>query len=175
MNEPLCGLMFIFGAGMAAAPLLAAGDPATSPVDAPPAMTLPSEPEQMMQLLDEVRAQRQAWEQRRRVAKEAMDARRRWIDPWGAAQQETRDKETQLRRDTFREQVEREREAFLGRAPWGAPRPPWQDAPPGGTPAQQGIAAPTQDGRAVAGDDMSPTPPYPHPPGWDNRWYYRGY
>lgn len=120
--------------------------------------------------LEEVRAQRQAWEERRRAQKEAMDARRRWIDPWGAAQQEARELEVTRRREAFRDQIERDREAFFNRSPWGSAAPWPEDANPDQTPPAPGPAAGSGPSEAAGG-----TPPYPPLPGWDNRWYYRGF
>ncbi|MEA3278676.1 MAG: hypothetical protein U9Q81_25935 [Pseudomonadota bacterium] len=121
-----------------------------------------------------MRAQRRAREERRRAAKEAMDARRRWIDPWGAAQQEAREQETLRRREAFMEKIDREREAFRSQRPWGGPYGPWNDHSPGVGPAaappspeapEEGAPAPGDPSRAL----------YPPLPGWDNRWYYRGF
>jgi hypothetical protein len=133
------------------------------------------EPAPMNQWLDEVRAQRQAWEERRQAAKEALDARRRWIDPWGAAQKEARDKETQRRRDAFREQIERDRELFRNRSPWAAQSGPWQEAPPGTENLAPDAGAPAESPIAPPPEEDVPGSPYPPLPGWDNRWYYRGY
>ncbi len=115
----------------------------------------PQSPSPRPQWLDEVRAQRQAWETRREEARKAMDARHRWIDPWGAAQRETREREIEQRRQAFHERIEQEREQFrAGRPPLGTfPQPP---SPP--TPGWQ----------------TNPPPPA-EPQGWDNRWYYQGY
>jgi hypothetical protein len=128
----------------------------------------------MAQWLDEVRAQRRAWEERRRAAKEAIDARRRWINPWGAAQKEAREKENQRRREAFMEHIEREREAFRSGAPWGSAPGPWEEAPQ--TDKVPHMPGPPES-RGPEGSDEVPTgpSPYPQPPGWDNRWYYRGY
>jgi hypothetical protein len=126
------------------------------------------EPEPTRRWLDEVRAQRRAWEDRRRAAKEAMDARRRWIDPWGAAQHEAIEQEVQRRRDAFRERIERDREAFRSQRPWYVQPAPWEEetAKPG-----EGISGTPETGRLPGAPDA----PYPQLPGWDNRWYYRGY
>jgi hypothetical protein len=119
------------------------------------------------QWLDEVRTQRRAWEERRRAAKDAADARRRRIDPWGAAQQEAREQESKRRRDAFRETIEREREAFRNSGPWAMQPTPRQESPP---------QLPTaNDPTAPGGENASPPEPYPPLPGWDNRWYYRGF
>jgi hypothetical protein len=123
------------------------------------------EPERLDHWLEEVRAQRQAWEERRRAQKEAMEARRRWIDPRGAAQQEAREQELNRRREEFRDRIERSREAFLQQPPWGTPGPQRPDGSETGA-------------RDTDGTAETPPPgiePYPPLPGWDNRWYYRGY
>ena len=82
--------------------------------------SVPMEPATVSPWLDEVRAQRRAREERRRAAKEAMDARRRWIDPWGAAQQEAREQEVQRRRGAFLEQIEREPGGISQSSPLGS-------------------------------------------------------
>jgi hypothetical protein len=107
------------------------------------------------QWLDEVRAQRQASEARREETRKALDARHRWIDPWGAAQREAREREIEQRRHALQERIEQEREQFR------AGRPPL-----GGYPRTLALPAP--------GLQTSP-PPAPEPLGWDNRWYYQGY
>ena len=108
------------------------------------------------QWLDEVRAQRQAWEARRDATRKAMDARRRWIDPWGAAQHEAREREGEQRRQANRDRIEQERQHFRAQRPPLAPFPEVspQPSPPPWEP---------------------PAPRLPEPPGWDNRWYYEGY
>ena len=123
------------------------------------------------QWLEEVKAQRRAREQRRRAAKEAINARRRLTDPWGAAHQEAHEKESQRRHDAMMEQIERDREAFREQGPWQGPgamdlRPPPPPVPP---PSSAGTQP---DGGSSQGSPG--TPAYP-PSGWDNRWYYRGY
>lgn len=125
-----------------------------------------AEPEPLEHWLEEVRAQRQAWEERRRAQREAMDARRRWVDPWGAAQQEAREQEVNRRREEFRDHIERGREAFLQQPPWGtAGAPQHRDGPESGR----------RDPEATTEASPPRIEPYPPLPGWDNRWYYRGY
>lgn len=98
------------------------------------------------QWLDAVRAQRQAWEERRRAAREATDARRRLHSPRAEALHQ----EQQRRHDAFLGQIERDREYFLGQGPWQTPP-------------------------AAANPEAAPASPNPSLPGWDNRWYFRGY
>lgn len=132
----------------------------------------PAEPEPVRQWLDEVRVQRQAREERRRADKEARDAHRRWVDPWGAAQQEAREQETQRRRNAFFEHIERDREAFRIQVPWGFPQDPRQEEAAGSQAEKQ---LPT-DGDTVGVPRQAVPHPSPYPPtGWDNRWYYRGF
>ena len=133
---------------------------------------LPPEGEPVSPWLDEVRAQRRAREERRRATKEAIDARRRWIDPWGAAQHEAREQEVQRRRDAFLEKIEREREAFRNQAPWTPPQTPWPEeiaAPALETPA------PVEAETAGSPEPSVQQPPPYAPHGWNNHWYYRGY
>jgi hypothetical protein len=150
------------------------------PAQSAPQPTVPgasaAAPEPVDQWLEEVRAQRQAWEERRRAQKEAIDARRRWIDPWGAAQQEAREQEITRRREAFRDQIERDREAFFNQPPWGAAAPRPDEATPEQAPPGPGPAAGSGPGEtAGAPGEPSPSAPYPPLPGWDNRWYYRGF
>lgn len=150
---------------------LAPGMPAGMGI--PPGMApdpvVPAQSEPVDRWLEEVRAQRQAWEERRRTNKEAIDARRRWIDPWGAAQKEARDEENRRRRQAFRDKIERERDAFRNQSPWLGPPPPWQGPPP---PPGLGLGP---DGGELTGEPSDLLAPHPPLPGWDNRWYFRGY
>jgi hypothetical protein len=82
--------------------------PATAPV---PRATLPPGPPQHIRWLDEVRAQREAAEARRKAAQEAADARYRAFDPWGAAEFEALETEAEAHRDALRAIVERRRRA----------------------------------------------------------------
>jgi hypothetical protein len=167
MTDPSSKLAVVLWAGALAAANPAAQDVAPPQSVSEAAPTVERSP--VDQWLDEVRAQREAWETRRRAAKEALDARRRWIDPWGAAQKEAREKEHQRRREAFREQIERDRESLYGQAPWAAQPPQWQEQSPG-APPEPGTA-PSDASPPAEGE---PTP-YPPLPGWDNRWYYRGF
>ena len=110
----------------------------------------------MPQWLDEVRAQRQAWETRRDATRQAMDARRRWVDPWGAAQHEAREREVEQRRQANRDRIELERQFFRSQRP---PLGPYPEVPPPPSPTAW----------------EPPAPPLPEPAGWDNRWYYQGF
>jgi hypothetical protein len=139
----------------------------------------------MRQWLDEVRAQRQAWEARRQAAKDAVNARRRLNDPWGAAEHEAREKESQRRRDAVLERAERDRDAFLGQPPWENANL-WESGPPPPLPGQRTTPEASPQPDAVGSNNPAPSPaqtpgeqrgdPAPYSPsGWDNRWYYRGY
>lgn len=163
------GLLATWPTGAQDAPSAATSRPPASPIGA-----LTPAPEPVPRWLDEVRAQRQAREERRRAAKEAMGARRRWIDPWGAAQQEAWEQETQRRRDAFMEKVERDRKAFRSNSPWGPPHNPWSDKAPGLGPGPALGSSSSTDTAEAAGQAVTPAESYPLP-GWDNRWYYRGY
>lgn len=115
--------------------------------------------------LDEVRAQRRAWEERRDAARSAFEARRRAHNPWGAAQQEAWDAEVQRRRAARIERMDQEHDRFRNLGPGRAPFL-WPLDPP---------FAP----ELGAGPDPPPvTPPGESlfvPPGWDNHWYFRGF
>ena len=133
-----------------------------------------AEPEPFQRWLDAVRIQRQAREAEREAAKKDMEARHRWRDPWGAAKKEARDKENQRRRESFREEIERKREALRGQAPWSTQTLPWQ-AMPAGQPDPPTPDDLDQDRENAPTGAMPPATAYPPLPGWDNRWYYRGY
>lgn len=162
-------LIAALSVGLLAASHLEAQEPPAAP---PGTGSVPGEPEAVHRWLDEVRAQRQAREERRHAAKEAMDARRRWIDPWGAAQVEAREQELERSRNAFLQQIERDREAFRNQIPWVPPNDPWQEEVAGPVPEFPAAA------EADAAGHPEPPPPPPSPftlPGWDNHWYYRGY
>jgi hypothetical protein len=114
--------------------------------------------------LDEVRAQRQAWEARREENRSAFEARRRAHNPRGAAQQEAWEEETRRRRSERLERLDQERAYFwgLGPAP-AAPWPPWPNDldPPG-------LAESLDGPRRMDVPDFVPQ-------GWDNLWYFRGF
>jgi hypothetical protein len=169
-----CFCLAVYAGALCVAASANAQEPPTPPPPSPPpppAAGPATEPAPLGQWLDEVRAQRRAWEGRRRAAKDAMDAHRRWIDPWGAAQHEAREQETQRRREAFREKIERDREAFRNQVPWGSLYGPWPDDSMGFLPDDAG-APDTDDTTTGQG---APSPAQSPMPGWDNRWYYRGY
>jgi hypothetical protein len=104
--------------------------------------------------LEEVRAQRQALQEQRRAQHEA---RRRAIDPVGAAQQEAREDAFLRRRQERRDMIDQDRRSFLNQGPWATPWP----SPP------EGVAA------GEPGD--RPATPSDGLPDWDNGWYFRGW
>ncbi|WP_147431182.1 hypothetical protein [Thiocapsa rosea] len=116
--------------------------------------------------LDEVRAQRQAWEARRDATRNAYEARRWANNPRAAAQQEAWEEDVRRRRAARLERMEQELEIFRSLGPGQPPLPwPWVTGMPtlpefGSGPATSG----------TPGD----TPIYA-PPGWDNHWYFRGF
>lgn len=150
-----------------------------------------SAPDPSTRWLDEVRAQRKAWEERRRASREAFEARRRLADPWGAAQHEVWEDEVERRREARRLQREQEHLRDLGPSD---PPLPWPEAvyphgfpgrippPTAGSPPS---ASATAEGRGAApGEPLPPGIIYPpdtplrgsySPQDWDNLWYYRGY
>lgn len=145
--------------------------------------------------LDEVRVQRQAWEERRKASREAFEARRRATDPWGSAQQEAWEEALERRRESRRQQREQEWERFRGRVPYRA-QPPWPEGiePPraypspaapgnlpgnpmpmeGAPPALTEPQVPDQIPGIVYPPNTPPRGPY-SPQDWDNLWYFRGY
>lgn len=179
------------------------------PPPAYPAGTYPSGPGEMPPLnathpanrwVDEVRAQRQAREERHKASREAFEARRRAADPLGAAQQEDWEEEVERRREARRLRMEQDREHFrsLGPTeplPWGgydAMLPP-PDLVPGealGVPSEatahpfafplQPIEPPPETAAyppvAPAGRPSAVPGGSPYSPqAWDNLWYFRGY
>jgi len=160
----------LLGAWLLVAQVAAAQDPPPPPPPVVP--SLPLEPEPVRQWLDEVRAQRQVREERRRAQKEAMDARRRWIDPWGAAQKEVREQENQRRHDALMEHIERDREVLRQQLPWRFVPDPWfADAP---RTQMQRVPAPATAGNDPASQAVPPHDSAPRPE-LDNGWYYRGF
>ena len=129
------------------------GAPSAPSVDEPPEMVLP--------WLDEVRAQREAWEARRATAREQHEWRRRIHHPRGAAQQEAWEDDLRRRRAERQARVEQDREAFrrLGPGFLGPHQTVVDEAPKSQDPS----------------DQASPTPSVLYPPGWNNLWYFRGY
>ena len=165
MNASLFRLLITLASWILATPSLVVGHSITQQPSMEPTQGIPAEPELVDQWLDEVRAQRQAWEERRRAKKEAIDARRRWIDPWGTAQQEARREENQRRREALRNKIEQDRDAFRSHSPWRSPQAPWQEPLP----------SPGSDGQNPISDVPDILSPYPPLPGWNNGWYFRGY
>jgi hypothetical protein len=141
--------------------------------------------------LGEVRAQRRAWEERRKAARESFEARRRGAGPWGSAQHEAWEEEVERRREARRQQREQERELFRSLGPTEPPlRWPERMDHPGGFATAPTPGSPPGD--TMVTDGSPPALPQPlapgvvYPPGppprgpyspqdWDNLWYYRGY
>ena len=117
--------------------------------------------------LDEVRAQRQGWENRRDAARNAFEARRRANNPRAAAQQEAWEDDVRRRRAARLERLEQDRELFRSFGPSQMPLLPW--------PWTTGPAAPPE----LGSEPVVPAPPHEEPlfapPGWDNHWYFRGF
>lgn len=111
--------------------------------------------------LDEVRAQREAWESRRSASREYHEQRRRAYHPRGAVQPEAWEEDLRRRRAERQERIEQDREVFrrLGPGAWGPPSTFAED----------------ERGRIERAETPSSEPPSAYPPGWDNLWYFRGY
>ncbi len=135
--------------------------------------------------LDEVRAQRHAWEERRQAARDAFEARRRLADPRGAAHQEAWEEDVRRRREGRMQRMEQDRERFRGLS---QPPLPWykSQAPVPGTPAKSQETQPhpaetqapgTGNQSAVTVAPPTAAPEYSpfSPQNWNNLWYYRGY
>lgn len=127
--------------------------------------------------LDEVRAQRRSWEEKREAARRAYEARRRANNPQAAAQHEAWEEDVQRRRAARRERMDQERELYRSLGPSLVPAWPWpNDSSPDLT------RDPTRDPtwRSDAGSDpFAPGAPSDAPvfapQGWDNHWYFQGF
>jgi hypothetical protein len=108
-------------------------------------------PSEHLRWLDEVRAQRQAWEARRQAAKESADAHRRMIDPWGAALHEALEREAQARREALANRAEQRRQA-----------------------AEQERDAHQQEINRLR-QERERFWKFYTPYDWDTHWFYRGY
>jgi hypothetical protein len=156
-----------------------------SDIDAPPAdepaPTGPATP-----WLDEVRAQRHAWEERRQTTRNAFEARRRLADPRAAAYREAREEDVRRRREARMQRMEQDREFFRGLSqpprPWHESQDPLSATPPRDSKETPDhlteTRAPATEGQS-AGTIVSPPAATLHTPyspaTWDNLWYYRGY
>ncbi|MBK1720918.1 hypothetical protein CKO23_01455 [Thiocystis violacea] len=134
---------------------------AETPYAMPPETWMPA-PEIPSPWLDEVRAQRHAWEARRKAAREEYTARRRLNNPRGSAHQEIWEEDLRRRRAERQERIDQQREHFLS-------------LPPG-----QPAADRPDDGGATSADPQSTeypgaSDPMFTPPGWNNLWYFRGF
>ncbi|NCC26702.1 MAG: hypothetical protein EOM22_00745 [Gammaproteobacteria bacterium] len=132
----------------------------------PPLYGEPPAPTASTPWLDEVRAQRQAWELRRDASRSAYEARRRANHPRAAAQQEAWEEDVRRRRAARLERMDHDRDLFRSLGP-SEPPPPWPFA--GGMPAWPEIGSATPPA-GNAGE----TPLFV-PPGWNNHWYFRGF
>ncbi len=141
----------------------------------------PLAPEVSTPWLDEVRAQRRSWEEKRNAARSAYEARRRANNPKAAAQQEAWEEDVQRRRSARHERMEQERELYRSLGPSLLPAWPWPNQGPNAGPdalTQDPTWDPTRRADAIPGP-FAPAPPGEvplyAPPGWDNRWYFRGF
>jgi hypothetical protein len=137
--------------------------------------------------LDEVRTQRQAWEDRRQATRDAFEASRRLADPQGAAHQEAWEEDVRRRREAHKQHMVQDRQRFrvLGQPsqPWYASQNPARAPDTTGTDRGERSDQPTvphPDTRsldtATVFDPPAASPADPHAPQiWDNSWYYRGY
>ena len=115
-------------------------------------------PDRVSPWLDEVRAQREAWEARRAAAREYHEQRRRAYHPRGAVQPDAWEEDLRRRRAERQERIDQDREVFrrLGPGAWGPPATFAEDE-------REHFEQPE------AGSSSA------YPPGWDNLWYFRGY
>ncbi|MCK7579137.1 MAG: hypothetical protein MZV65_27660 [Chromatiales bacterium] len=146
-----CGWFLLAGL---AGPALAeeSGPRATVPTD-PVAIGI-EPPDRGSPWLDEVRAQREAWESRRAASREYHEQRRRAYHSRGAVQPDAWEEDLRRRRAERQERIDQDREVFrrLGPGAWGPPS-------------------------TFAEDEREhfERPEAGSPPGWDNLWYFRGY
>ena len=156
----IVGLLSIPAAIAADANLIVPIQPVSQTFGDPPSGSAPTP------WLDEVRAQRQAWEARREATRSAYEARRRANNPRAAAQQEAWEEEIRRRRADRLERMDQERMLFRSLGPDQLPRPwPWVTGMP--TLPEIGSGATSPD---VPGEESIFAPP-----GWDNHWYFRGF
>jgi hypothetical protein len=101
--------------------------------------------------LDEVKAQREAWEHRRHAAKEAAEMRRRHLDPWGSARLDAQERSSEARRQQARQHIEQQRQS-----------------------AEAQMDANRQAMDKFWREREQLLQGY-RPNGWNNPWYYRGY
>lgn len=119
------------------------------PVSAQPAAQPTSITDAHQQWLDEVRAQREAWQAQREAKRKAAEERLRRIAPWGATRLEELERQAESQREAARQRSEQFRKSSEARL----------------------------EAQRQAMDQMRQQPaPLPYTPhGWDNSWYYRGY
>lgn len=86
------------------------GGRAAVPVD--PASIGMTQPDMAAPWLDEVRAQREAWEARRSAVREQHEQRRRTHHPQGALQSEAWEEDLRRRRAERQERIDQDRESF---------------------------------------------------------------
>ncbi len=158
----LCGAALLPTIPFGATP---AGDPQTTDWARPAQQSGPQIPQtggdtasaavpRVPRWLDEVRSQRRALQEQRRAQR---DARRRAIDPVGAAQFGAREDAFLRRRQERQDMIEQDRRSFLNQGPWSTPWPPPRPAVPSG---EQGEVPTTPDAESLD---------------WDNGWYFRGW
>lgn len=111
--------------------------------------------------VDEVRAQREAWEARRDAARQAHETRLRLNNPRGAAHRDAWAEELRQRRQEQQEWIDQERSRFIppGPAPFTAL----------GTRPAEKTEEPPAPSELPLGEPLFP------PPGWNNLWYFRSY
>ncbi len=181
---PTAVLLALSGAGISAAPAPPAAErdsgtePTAAATEAPkpeaPGAALDAAPRKGADAsdgappwLDAVRAQRQALQDLRRAEHQA---RRRALDPVGAARQEALEEKFFRRRQEIRDQMAEDRWLFLNFGPWMAPLP----SPPGALPSGPRATAPNPRSEPPRAADPAPGPER-EPPEWNNGWYFHGW
>jgi len=177
-------LLALSGAGVSAAPLPpapgpdAGAQPTAAATEAPkpeapdtppdpPAEKPIDAPDGAPRWLDAVRAQRHALRDLRRAEHKA---RRRALDPVGAARQEALEEEFFHRRREIHDQMAEDRRWFLNFGPWMAPLP----SPPGALPSASRATSPDPGREPPQAPEAQPGPGR-QPPEWNNGWYFHGW
>jgi hypothetical protein len=137
-----------------------------APVTAEPDPEVDPGPPSFSKWLEAVRAQRQGLRQRRpRDQEPDRPALRGPVQPW--KRKADRQADWMRQRQSRRALMDMERELFRNYGPWLEPLSP---TPPTDGPR---VGVPTDD--RPDSSDAAVQPDRRHPPGWDNRWYYRGW
>jgi hypothetical protein len=157
------------GKGPTEVPPEALGSDSSAPASEPETTWAPLPPPEsgVPRWLEDVRAQRRALQEGRRAMHQA---RRRAIDPVGAARQEALEQEFYRRRREMREMMANDRKLFRQSPPWQGP---WLSAPnqaSGHPDAGRRAGSQTEGGIGQGTENTTGKPAE-----WNNGWYFRGW